>query len=293
MMRKLTDKPPIRGSIHGDGPGFEDGMTCTEDFRCEACKLSTSYPRDGKKATGPFTWLHGHPYCEVCYPRMVAVLEADEKLAALQGKSEELLDLGTAEQWAASRQTDYESYLRTQAEAAEIRRGIEARAYWESLKDGSEMRELAKAVAEGRTHPTCTHVSINQPPDGATLRTIEPAPLPTDVLFPPQYGTREDGSIFPLPYKGERWARASPHGIICKVPDGFPFEGKDMAHQQEERVLERIAALDTLPGPNTVQEHVGDAIARQCEERVFTALAALAADLADEPTVVKAKPEDA
>ena len=33
---------------------------------------------------GPYTWLQGQMYCELCYPLMVAVLDADVKLARLK-----------------------------------------------------------------------------------------------------------------------------------------------------------------------------------------------------------------
>ena len=59
---------------------------------CGACRDSIRrfYPSGGVNGceigtrTGPFTWLQGQTYCETCYPKMVAVLEADENLAALK-----------------------------------------------------------------------------------------------------------------------------------------------------------------------------------------------------------------
>ena len=68
-MKPLTNEQP-RWDAKPDGERREYAA-------CRSCMLA-SY------RTGPFTWLQGHVYCEVCYPKMVAVLEADAKLAALK-----------------------------------------------------------------------------------------------------------------------------------------------------------------------------------------------------------------
>jgi hypothetical protein len=68
----------------------KDGERCSLPYcHCAACQAfwQSSRPSLGAVVafpTGPFTWLQGHPYCEVCYPKMVAVLEADARLAMLR-----------------------------------------------------------------------------------------------------------------------------------------------------------------------------------------------------------------
>ena len=223
----------------------------------EACKLSTSYPRDGKKATGPFTWLQGHPYCEVCYPRMVAVLEADAKLAGMS-----LLE--TAEQWAACH-AGKESYL---AEAAELRR---AQQYDDlGIPRDRQMEERLRRAAQANT-------VIGRP---ATAYRCENCGEVTTDLIDEIRKCRACGSEFVCKV---------PHGIVCKVPDGFPFEGKEAADKSLADGLEAMWKL-------------GEDMARQHEERIIEALArnsllgrSVPAEWrgeaqADEP-IVKAKPE--
>ena len=235
MLRKLTDNGSY-GSAGPDGSQAEYPHTT-----CEACKMVKGYPRNDRSiVTGPFTWLQGHPYCEVCYPRMVAVLEADAKLAGIQGKSlhEELIkDLGTHEQWAASQVT---RHVGTEEDQAEARRQAE-----------QYLRTQAEAIHEGAPRAKLPPELIGHP-DGASYASVK---------------AMEEGLAQKSPY------------IVCKVPDGFPFEGKEAA---EKSLADGLEAM----------RKCGEDMAREREEKL---LARVYADgtWADEPTMVKAKPEGA
>lgn len=66
-MKPLSNDPP-RPDAKPDGERADEG------WYCHACPGNTP----------PLTWLQGQVYCRDCYPKMVAVLEADEKLAMLK-----------------------------------------------------------------------------------------------------------------------------------------------------------------------------------------------------------------
>jgi hypothetical protein len=57
-----------------------DGSYC-DPRNFEKCRACGNY--DGTNGIQPYTILQGHPFCAECYPKMVAVLMADDDLMRL------------------------------------------------------------------------------------------------------------------------------------------------------------------------------------------------------------------